>query len=289
MDTPGRKVGTVKFFNSQKGYGFIIPNEGDVEVFVHHTAILNNGGFRSLMEGEVVEFDVVKGPKGMQAANVSGPHGRSVKGDPRAGRTPFRVFSPFKSPSPSLMNPSSPSSPTATQMTYPPTGYITPMSPNQMNFPQSQGMPQQVYYAPAGWPYGQYPYQQNPGGMPLSPGQSPATTGYMMTTSYPSPSDQTPPPFWAPDGTTPGTPADAQPAGAEKSNEEGRIPQQIPVGYPPYMQGGYVPVPGGGYAFVPPGGYMTPVHYPPQALVPQQQQQPPTSEAPAAASGGDAA
>ncbi|KAJ3414598.1 hypothetical protein HDV05_006337 [Chytridiales sp. JEL 0842] len=80
-----RTSGTVKFFNSQKGYGFIIPQEGELEVFVHHTAILKpDGGFRSLAEGEQVEFDLIHGPKGLQAANVSGPNGTQVKGDPQA-------------------------------------------------------------------------------------------------------------------------------------------------------------------------------------------------------------
>ncbi|KAG0054484.1 Y box binding protein 1 [Gryganskiella cystojenkinii] len=89
-----RKTGKVKFFNSQKGFGFIIPSESTEaapadEIFVHHTAIHNDGGFKSLAEGEEVEFDVVPGPKGMQAANVTGPHGASVRGDPNAGRPQF--------------------------------------------------------------------------------------------------------------------------------------------------------------------------------------------------------
>ncbi|KAJ3330457.1 Y box binding protein 1 [Blyttiomyces sp. JEL0837] len=83
-----RTSGTVKFFNSQKGYGFIIPEtnmEEGLEVFVHHTAILKpDGGFRSLAEGESVEFDLIHGPKGLQSANVSGPNGAPVKGDPNA-------------------------------------------------------------------------------------------------------------------------------------------------------------------------------------------------------------
>lgn len=86
-----RKTGRVKFFNSQKGFGFVIPDDkatfGNAEVFVHHTAIHNDGGFKSLAEGEDVEFDMVKGPKGFQAANVTGPGGVSVKGDPNAGRS----------------------------------------------------------------------------------------------------------------------------------------------------------------------------------------------------------
>ena len=60
--------GTVKWFNDAKGYGFITRESGP-EVFVHHTSIQSDG-FRSLGEGEQVEFEVVKGPKGLQAANV---------------------------------------------------------------------------------------------------------------------------------------------------------------------------------------------------------------------------
>ncbi|KAF9942208.1 hypothetical protein KVV02_006847 [Mortierella alpina] len=92
-----RKTGVVKFFNSQKGFGFIIPHDktpdnpqgNSDEIFVHHTAIQNDGGFKSLAEGEEVEYDVVPGPKGMQAANVTGPNGVSVRGDPNLGRGGF--------------------------------------------------------------------------------------------------------------------------------------------------------------------------------------------------------
>ncbi|KAJ2602399.1 hypothetical protein GGF39_000763 [Coemansia sp. RSA 1721] len=79
------KTGRVKFFNTQKGYGFIVPNEpidGNAEVFVHHTVIHNRGGFKSLAEGELVEFDVTRGPKGLQATKVTGPSGTYVRGDP---------------------------------------------------------------------------------------------------------------------------------------------------------------------------------------------------------------
>ncbi len=61
-------TGTVKWFNDAKGFGFIA-QEGGKDVFVHHTAITADG-FRSLKEGERVEFDIVEGPKGLQAANV---------------------------------------------------------------------------------------------------------------------------------------------------------------------------------------------------------------------------
>jgi len=61
-------TGTVKWFNDAKGFGFISQEGGD-DVFVHHTAITMDG-FRTLKEGERVEFEVVQGPKGLQAANV---------------------------------------------------------------------------------------------------------------------------------------------------------------------------------------------------------------------------
>jgi len=60
--------GTVKWFNDTKGFGFIT-QEGEKDVFVHHTAIQQDG-FRSLREGDAVEFETVEGPKGLQAANV---------------------------------------------------------------------------------------------------------------------------------------------------------------------------------------------------------------------------
>jgi CspA family cold shock protein len=61
--------GTVKWFNDAKGFGFITQDGGGEDVFVHHTAIQSEG-FRSLQEGQRVEFEVKKGPKGLQAANV---------------------------------------------------------------------------------------------------------------------------------------------------------------------------------------------------------------------------
>jgi cold shock protein len=61
--------GTVKWFNDAKGFGFISRQSGE-DVFVHFSAIRSNGGFRSLQEGQSVQFDVTKGPKGLQAENV---------------------------------------------------------------------------------------------------------------------------------------------------------------------------------------------------------------------------
>ena len=60
--------GTVKWFNDKKGYGFITPEEGN-DVFVHHSAIQGEG-FKSLREGEEVEFEITQDPRGEKAANV---------------------------------------------------------------------------------------------------------------------------------------------------------------------------------------------------------------------------
>lgn len=61
--------GTVKWFNDAKGYGFIVPNEGGEDVFVHHTNI-EGEGFKTLAEGQTVKFELEQGQKGMSATNV---------------------------------------------------------------------------------------------------------------------------------------------------------------------------------------------------------------------------
>lgn len=63
-------TGTVKWFNESKGFGFIAPSDGGEDVFVHFNAI-QGSGFKTLSEGQSVTFEVEKGPKGLQAANVT--------------------------------------------------------------------------------------------------------------------------------------------------------------------------------------------------------------------------
>lgn len=62
-------TGTVKWFNAEKGFGFIAPSDGSPDVFAHYSQIQSNG-FRSLEENQAVEFDIESGPKGPQASNI---------------------------------------------------------------------------------------------------------------------------------------------------------------------------------------------------------------------------
>ncbi len=62
-------TGTVKWFNDAKGFGFITPDDGGADLFAHFTAI-NMNGFKTLQEGQKVQFEVAEGPKGKQASNI---------------------------------------------------------------------------------------------------------------------------------------------------------------------------------------------------------------------------
>ena len=65
-------TGTVKWFNNAKGYGFILPDQGGEDLFVHYTSI-EMDGYKTLKAGQVVSFDIVKGGKGLHATNIKAP------------------------------------------------------------------------------------------------------------------------------------------------------------------------------------------------------------------------
>eukprot|EP00455_Lapot_gusevi_P028552 TRINITY_DN3050_c0_g3_i3.p1 TRINITY_DN3050_c0_g3~~TRINITY_DN3050_c0_g3_i3.p1 ORF type:complete len:167 (-),score=48.77 TRINITY_DN3050_c0_g3_i3:464-964(-) len=86
-----RRKGTVKWFDTQKGFGFITPDGGDEntkDIFVHQS-VIQTDGFRSLAQGEVVEFDLEVDAKGSRASNVTGPGGAPPQGAPRPQQRRF--------------------------------------------------------------------------------------------------------------------------------------------------------------------------------------------------------
>ncbi|WP_073983779.1 cold-shock protein [Actinomyces bouchesdurhonensis] len=64
-------TGTIKWFNDAKGFGFITPDDGSGDVFVHYSHIVGQSGRRTLADGEKVEYEAIEGPKGLQAKNVA--------------------------------------------------------------------------------------------------------------------------------------------------------------------------------------------------------------------------
>ena len=64
-------TGTIKWFNDAKGFGFITPDDKSSDIFVHYSTIIDQSGRRTLLEGERVEYEVIEGPKGLQAMNVA--------------------------------------------------------------------------------------------------------------------------------------------------------------------------------------------------------------------------
>ncbi|TPX64006.1 hypothetical protein SpCBS45565_g06215 [Spizellomyces sp. 'palustris'] len=271
---PVRSGGKVKFFNSQKGYGFIIPDAGDVEVFVHHTAILNNGGFRSLAEGETVEYDVVKGPKGWQASNVSGPNGRPVRGDHRVLRPSFRPHYLYKPHPTGLLLPTSPVSPPLT-----PAQFISSMSPTPTYAPNGAPLPSMTaaYYTPHGWvtPYQAYGY---PTSSPMSPTMS---QGIPYFGTYPSPGasggDEMEPAGIKTengdgdqlqgeneDGAETEAVETVDPTAAVSPVAGGMVMGMIGMNVGAYPKFASVPVPGAGYAYI---GYSAAPAYPPQVVL----------------------
>jgi len=86
-------TGTVKWFSDAKGYGFISPDEGEQDLFVHYSGIAG-GGFRTLAEGARVEFEVREGRRGLEAFNVGpiGRRGEGVPSEPRETGAPKKRF-----------------------------------------------------------------------------------------------------------------------------------------------------------------------------------------------------
>lgn len=79
-------TGTVKWFNNAKGYGFILPDHGSEDLFVHYSSILMDG-YKTLKAGQPVSFDVIKGGKGLHATNIRAPGASVDNSEESASRT----------------------------------------------------------------------------------------------------------------------------------------------------------------------------------------------------------
>lgn len=91
-------TGTVKWFNNAKGYGFILPDEGGEDLFVHYTSIVMDG-YKTLKAGQAVSFDVIKGGKGLHATNIRAPGSDSAGGGEQATESGPREVSDATEPS----------------------------------------------------------------------------------------------------------------------------------------------------------------------------------------------
>lgn len=197
-----RCSGVVKWFNPTKGFGFITPSDGGADVFVHQSEI-QLGGFRSLAQGEVVEYDLLNGEKGPKALRVTGPNGAPPKGAPRQPKVMFidraskndngvskliignqiPVYTSLSSAVPNYTN-----------------HYVkrnvqySPLSPKQIGFvhsPIASGTHNSYHLvdpnSPIASPQFHFPVQQNPSHghatIPLSPT---FTSGYQTSFNYPT-------------------------------------------------------------------------------------------------------
>ncbi|KAL8293771.1 hypothetical protein RQP46_000472 [Phenoliferia psychrophenolica] len=170
-----RRAGVCK---SLKGFGFVVDQRseelGGQEVFCHFSAISGKGGFRSLAE---VEYDLVQGPKGFQASNLTGPGGRSVVGDPKARLTKPQTFMPF---APLSMPLSPPYISDPYQQQHPGVYAASPYTQHVLYVPSS------IHNATISLPSSQYGYTaiQHPGQSRGSPGGN----GPFPGQGYPTPS-----------------------------------------------------------------------------------------------------
>ncbi|GAA6009097.1 hypothetical protein JCM10207_004091 [Rhodosporidiobolus poonsookiae] len=186
-----KRSGNCKFFNAQKGFGFILDSQADElggdEVFVHYTAILavqgGPRGFRSLLEGETVEYTIVQGPKGWQAQDVTGPNGVPCIGtSPGAANKPMYPTHTERKGShdsrsglgrrPSGMTAAYPSTPGRTRID---SGFSSSVSPSTARSSYSTPGSRSVHL----------PQQQNPAAPPYAPSYPGSPHNFQPVMLYP--------------------------------------------------------------------------------------------------------